>query len=813
VQVDSLTFPGNANLIGMDDPTPMLRWTLLSATPGDAQTAYEIQVGTTEAGADVLATGKVTSTVQDIELTFPMLSATTYHLRVRVWDAANVASDWASIVFTTGLFSQFDWAGAQWIGGPDVDAAPLVRRTFTLPAAATRAFLFVAGAGYVDASVNGVPVSDTRVLEPGYTVYNKRVQYAAHDVTGLLNAGSNTLSAILGRGFYGVTTDTDWDWNTAPWHGAPRTMMVLLAETPAGDVRVVTDGSWETRASQITADSIYLGEIIDTRIDTSTGWTAATVWPAPAARVQAMRQPPIVRHAPIEPVSVTELTGGRYLYDFGIVTAGWVSATLTGTAGTDVRVVYGEKIKASTGEPNVDNPAVVGVMQTDHVILNGSAVEYEPRFSYKGFRYVLFEAPAQPSNVVAVPVYSDVPDMASFTSSNALLNQLWGMARQSQRINAHGIVSDTPTHEKIGWLGDTNVTAGSLLAASDAHPLLRKWLTDMADSTDAAGVLPFIVPSSGWYGYGRAPEWSSAFLLIAHRIWKLTGDRTVIGQHFPAMKRHIENTLGASTKTVWDSVFGDWSSPLGNGNEGGKDYSATLFVILQTEAFADMCDALGEPSSAYRSRAASLRAAYTARLFDGVDTFRPQATYTGDYRQGPNVLALAHGLVPEGKEAAVAARLVADLEARSNRLNLGIFSEEELLWTLTEQGYVDLAFAVTQVTVHPSWGQWATLGATTTWNGYGDIAAQRTLSHHMHSSYVAWFLGVLAGIRVLGPDEVLIDPHYPAALASCAATVRTPRGPVTVSWNATETTITIPPGLTATHAGVPLASGTHSLPR
>lgn len=814
VLVDEITFPGTAVLLGMDDHAPLIRWRLSSATPGDAQTGWEVQVGTTLGGSDVAATGKQTGAVQQWRLRARLASATAYFVRVRVWDAADVASAWAEVSFETGLLAWADWQGAQWIGGADTDVAPLLRRTVDLTGV-TRARLYVAAAGLADVQINGDPVSAVRVLEPGYTVFDKRVQYATHDVTGLLVDGTTTIEVTLGRGWYGVTTPTDWNWDTAPWHGQPRMLVMLVADTAEGTVTVISDGAWETRGSQTLADSVYLGETIDTRVDTSTGWAPAVVLPAPATAVVAMRQPPIIRHTPISPVAQQTLSGGRTVYDFGVNTAGWARAELAGPTGTVVTFTYGEKLKAD-GTPNVDNAAVTGQMQTDTVILNGSTVHYEPRFSYKGFRFVMVTG-AVPVSIEAVPVHTDQPDTATFTCSVPLITQLAGMAAQSMRINAHGIVTDTPTHEKIGWLGDSNVTHRSqALQFGDAnHALMRKWLSDMADSLTDTDRMPVIIPTSGWYADAVSPEWSSAFVLIAHRLWKLTGDRSVIGQHFDQMRRYVDRWLADPARTVWSSVFGDWAPPGGSAAEinGGTDYTATLFVILQTEAFADICDELGVSSTGYRARASSLRAAYADRLFDGVDTFLPAEGHAGGYRQGPNVLALAHGLVPAGKETAVADRLAADVTAQGGRLDVGILSEEHILQVLADNGHLAEAYEILTATAYPSWGQWADEGASTVWNSWGDLSAQRTLSHHMHGSFLTFLYEYLAGIRQVGPGVVDITPHHPAGLDSVQATVTTAHGPVTVAWDATEVTITTPPGVTATYQGTPVPSGVTVFPR
>jgi ribosome recycling factor len=78
----------------------------------------------------------------------------------------------------------------------------------------------------------------------------------------------------------------------------------------------------------------------------------------------------------------------------------------------------------------------------------------------------------------------------------------------------------------------------------------------------------------------------------------------------------------------------------------------------------------------------------------------------------------------------------------------------------------------------------------------------------MHGSYLSWLYQYLAGINITSRTTVTIKPYRPTGLASVSASVQAPRGTVTVGWDATAITITIPPGMTGTYLGTTLQSGT-----
>ena len=72
--------------------------------------------------------------------------------------------------------------------------------------------------------------------------------------------------------------------------------------------------------------------------------------------------------------------------DFGKNIAGWVKLRVRGEAGSKIVVKYSETINSdfSVNQENLRNARAM-----DEYILKGEGIEeYEPRFTYHGFRYV-----------------------------------------------------------------------------------------------------------------------------------------------------------------------------------------------------------------------------------------------------------------------------------------------------------------------------------------------------------------------------------------------------------------------------------------
>jgi alpha-L-rhamnosidase len=151
LRVEYLTNP-----LGIDIVRPRFSWRLMSGERNTVQTAYELQVATSEADVArgtnlVWSSGKVTSDASVfVEYAGPALaSRTRYWWRVRVWDGRRHASAWSPPAYwEMGLLDPDDWS-AQWISPAPSPSdslpspSPLLRRAFHVDGAVRSARLYV----------------------------------------------------------------------------------------------------------------------------------------------------------------------------------------------------------------------------------------------------------------------------------------------------------------------------------------------------------------------------------------------------------------------------------------------------------------------------------------------------------------------------------------------------------------------------------------------------------------------------------------------------------------------------------------------
>ncbi|PWT96600.1 MAG: alpha-L-rhamnosidase, partial [Bacteroidetes bacterium] len=188
VKLTGLLTENRINPVGLDADHPRFTWQIVADRKNLHQTAYEIAVNETGVKKSVWGSGKVMSD-QSVQVPYggPKLQpGKKYSWQVKVWDNFNRESGWSeSSVWQTGFFDTSSWK-AKWIEpGYTEDASrpsPLFRKEFTSNKKVQSAIVYITCHGLYEATINGQRIGDS-YLTPGWTSYNKRLQYQVYDVT------------------------------------------------------------------------------------------------------------------------------------------------------------------------------------------------------------------------------------------------------------------------------------------------------------------------------------------------------------------------------------------------------------------------------------------------------------------------------------------------------------------------------------------------------------------------------------------------------------------------------------------------------
>ncbi|HSW00876.1 MAG TPA: glycoside hydrolase family 78 protein [Sedimentisphaerales bacterium] len=771
VRVTDLRCEYLVNPLGVDVARPRLSWKLESRWRGQRQTAYQILVAGTEKmlkddRADLWDSGKVASD-QSIHVVYsgrPLGSRTRCYWKVRVWDADGKTSPFSEVgTWDMGLLTPQDWK-AQWISVPGKDEdkgpqpAPLFRKSFLLSETPVSARVYVCGLGYHELRLNGQKVGD-HVLDPAFTRYDKRALYVVHDVTSQFKKGQNALGVILGNGWYNMHTRCVWDFDKAPWRDRPVLRCQLEMTFADGSTRVVaSDATWRVSTGPIVFDSIRNGETYDARLEVPNwdaggfddmNWPLAQADAGPKGELRSQMMPPIKVTQTVKSAKLTEPKPGVYVFDIGQNLAGWARLKISGPAGTEVVMRYGERLNkdGTLDQQDIGQHIKTGKPQTDTYVLKGQGTEiWEPRFAYHGFQYVeVTGLPGKPSldMLEARVVHTAFDKAGSFECSNELFNRIQRNTLWSYVSNFHGYPTDCPHREKNGWTGDAHLAAETGLYNFDSAAAYAKWINDLYDEQRDSGELPGIVPTSGWgYAWGNGPAWDSAYVLIPWYLYQYKGDTRVLADHYERHKRYVDYLTSKARNGIVSIGLGDWVPAKSKTPEKVTStgyYYRDAVIVSKTAAMLGKTEEVRK----YEDLANGIRDAFNREFFQ-----KDTGLYAGGTQTAMSC-ALAHGLVPPQEQERVLSNLVAMIDKNDGFLDAGILGVKYLIDCLTAGGRADVVYGMATKTTYPSWGRWLEEGATTLWEQWDGQASR---NHIMFGHISAWFYQVLGGIR-LDPDS------------------------------------------------------------
>ncbi len=812
------------NPLGIDSLAPRLFWTLDAPGRRDVkQSAFQILV---DEGM-LWDSGKVASdqTGQIAYAGADLKSGLKVAWKVRVWDEADQVSEWSeTALWQMGLLTHEDWSGS-WVSLPsvqpllDLHPCPYLRREFTTGKAISRATLTATARGVYLLSLNGKRIGDA-YFAPGWTDYNKRIAYQTYDVTGLLQAGTNTIGAVLGDGWYAGYLG--FDRKRDSYGTGPQLLAQLRVEYEDGTAETIaTDESWRGATGPILFSDMLMGETYDARM-TMPGWDTsgfdASAWKpvkvegeAGDVPLVAQLDPPIRLMQELAARSVTPAAPGSYIFDLGQNMVGWVRFKVQGPAGTLVRLRFAEILNPD-GSLYVTN--LRSAKATETYILSGEGVEtYEPHFTFHGFRYVeVTGTPSAPAldAITGCVLHSDIPRTASFECASPLVNQLVQNIDWGQRGNFLSIPTDCPQRdERMGWLGDAQIFVRTAAGNRDVAAFFSKWMYDVVDGQSAEGGFPDVAPRIVDLADG-APAWGDAGVIVPWTIYQVYGDTRILETNYDAMAHWIEYLHSVNPDNLWhnrrNNDFGDW---LSIDADTDKELLATAYFAYDTSLMSKIAAALGKVEDA---------AKYTA-LFEDIKAAFNTAFVSEDTRlkgdtQTAYVLALSFGLLPEEKRAAAAKHLVADIEAKNWHLSTGFVGVGYLCPVLSEAGYSDVAYRLLLNETFPSWGYSIQHGATTIWErwdgwtadkGFQDVG-MNSFNHYSFGSVGEWLQRYVAGIDTdparPGYAHLLLHPRPSHRLPSASAAFETGHGRIASHWTLSGDTfqwsVTVPPNATAT---------------
>jgi alpha-L-rhamnosidase len=820
LSLKDLTVDHKVNPIGTGSNQPRFSWKIAGKRNNIMQTAYFIRVATDQKFTQskiIWQSGKVESEESILQsYKGPDLkSGQKYFWQVKIWDNDGKETKWSpSASFETGFFSQSDWK-AKWIemkgDTSRYSPSPYFRKEFRTDKQITSARVYVASHGFYELHINGKKVGD-QVLTPGWTSYNKRLQYQVYDVTSMLLRGNNAVGAILGDGWYRGTLG--WGNNWAVYGKNLGILLQLkIAYTDGSEATILSDDSWKVSDNgAIRMNDIYNGETYDAT-KAFTGWSTAGFndgdWQNAKtgqytnANLVASEGAPIRKIQEIKPVKIFRTPKGSLIVDMGQNMVGWLRLKVSGSKGTIVTLRHAE-VMDKFGEFYTTNLRAAKCQLTYTLAGNGEEI-YEPRFTFMGFRFVEvtgFPGDLTTDNLTGIVVHSDMPVTGKFESSNALINQLQHNIQWGQKGNFVDVPTDCPQRdERLGWTGDAQAFCRTAAYNMDVSSFFTKWLKDVAADQKKGGEVPDVVPDilNKQNAVSTQPSagWGDVSVIAPWTMYLVYGDKNFLENQYPSMKAWVEYIRKkAGDSYIWKdgSKYGDWlfyHPPVNNHTEADgyteHDFIATAFYAYSASLLAEAAKVLGKNDDAlfYSDLFAKIKEVF-------INEYVTKAGRIGTNSQTSYVLALKFNLLPDNLRSKAAGFLVNDIKSRRNHLSTGFLGTPYLCHVLSDNGYSDIAYDLLLQETYPSWLYPVKMGATTIWERWDGEKTDSTFqdpgmnsfNHYAYGAIGDWMYRVSAGLELMTPGykQITINPHPTDKLTFAKASFESSYGTISSGW-------------------------------
>jgi alpha-L-rhamnosidase len=703
--------------------------------------------------------------------------------------------------------------------------APLFRKEFTVKDEVKSATLYITGAGYYNASINGKKAGEN-YLDPAWTNYSKRIYYSQYDLTGEIRQGQNCIGATVGNGFYNPLPMKMWStYNLRDYLpvGKPAFIAKLRIEYIDGKVdEINTDGKWKFSYGPVIRNSVYLGEVYNAGVEIQgwnfpgfddAAWQGAVLSHGPGGKLEKAFFPPVVVAGTCNPVTVLTPGGNTYIVDMGMNFTGLYRIRLRGQPGDTITFRFGERLyEDGTLDPmtsvagqikriktkgsgtneatwnsavfNTDNgpgcPAVA--WQTDKYIFgNDSEASYTPVFTFHVFRYMEISGMKYKpdlSDIVGLVIHSNVENGNSFSCSSGLLNSIQTATRRTFLDNLISVQSDCPGRERFGYGGDLNATADAFIYNFDMHSFYRKTIYDWVDAMQDS-VFIDTAPYVGIKNCGLS--WESAFIIAQDKLLLYYNDTALIKELY-------------SLDLAWMDKAAR-IHPSGIVDKGLSDHESLVKIpvkLIGTTHYLDCARIM-------QRFARIMNDTVNVKRFEKLDSQLRDSVLNLYWRKSvPDTInrqtlfstLLYYNIVPQDeRKAAVDSLIRAVDKAPAGHFTTGIFGTKYILETLSEAGKAVKVSDIVNSREFPGWGFMIDRGATTIWETWKESDDVYSNCHPMFGSVSEWFYKWLGGIEPdpLNPGfkKFTISPSLPSDISFVKCSYESPFGIIKSDWTRT----------------------------
>lgn len=525
--------------------------------------------------------------------------------------------------------------------------------------------------------------------------------------------------------------------------------------------------------------------------------------------------------------SITPLSPGVLLVDFGRVAFGNIRVTPPEGAAGEITVHFGEAF--SNGRINRKPPGTVRYFSTK-VTLNSSApIVVAPPVDKRNteanskhhppailtppewgvvtpFRWVEIEGwpgELRPEQIRRQAGFASTwNDQASeFQSSDPLIDRIWDLCRYSIKATTFAGVYVDGDRERIPYEADAYLNQLSHYTTDDDIQMAR-------DTYD------HLMKHPTW-----PTEWSFHMIFMAHADWMHTGDRKWLESRYEALKPKLllgrarpDGLLVSNDAQMKRDDIVDW--PVGE-RDGyvfrPVNTVINAFHLRSLKMMAELATAVGKKADAadFTARETQARASFQKILFDPAQGRYRDGEGTDHTSLHASLFPLAFDLVPAEHRASVTGWL------GKRGMACSVYAAQYLLEALWMNEASAEALHLVTAPTDRSWKHMVESGTTLTWEAWDQKYKPNQDWNHAWGAAPANLLPrFVLGAQAASPGwaRALIRPHT-GTLKSASGKIPTPRGPILVNWKNDSTfklSLSVPAGMTA-KVELPATSGSHGV--
>ena len=788
-------------------------------------------------------------------------------------DSAWAVSEWISAVNAPVITGKVE----ETTDNRSADGASCFSATVANAKKVASAKWMTSGLGVYEIYVNGKRIGN-EFLKPGFTHYAKTKYSFTYDITDAIDASagaSNQLFAQVTPGWWADKIITP-SGNIGMIGDKPAFKAVLELTYDDGSTELFgTDcKNWKAGvAGPVKHASIYDGEFYDARelpgyatpekLQTPELCTAfaGEILPSAGAEVYLRNDltlKPIEAYIWKDIEEVTDSTFGKVIItrrykdgetmrlhpgetlvvDFGQNASAVPCFVFNAAEGTQLSCLPAELLNDGLGaySRGMDGPEGSchrtnlriheNAVRLDYIFASSDkAVEYMPRHTFFGYRYISLTATGDVSfkSISSIPVTSITKEMETgfIETGNDLINKLisntiWGM-----RSNYLSVPTDCPQrNERLGWMADTQVftETGAFFANTDSF--FHKWTRDIRDTQVESGGYPGVAPLSA-YAVNSISRlgWADAGIIVPWTIWRQFGDNAIVDENWESMEKFMDhiNTVKydhvALKQENLNYQWADWLSYEPLESSGGAifyydpvknkrrrlpeaidywNYLSASYWAIDASMMRDMAAATGRDAAKYNAMLDEAKAYIREKFFTPEGRFNTEILNT---MQTPALFALKNGLFEGDVKERIIAGLRENFAAHGGCLQTGFLGTSILMETLTANGMVDIAQGLLMQRKNPSWLYSVDNGATTIWERWNSYTIEHgmgpkgmnSFNHYAYGAVCAWIWTSLAGIaadtNAPGFKHIIMAPHPFKELGSLKAAYNSPAGVIKSEWH------------------------------